>query len=561
MEDEQYLTEKHYLVCDKGVAPKQMKVTSQDFVTFSGDKAATELDTLKGNNFVCLGSVAFMAGAVAGIAVGICAMIPGPGWLVAAIIAAAILAAVAIGLIKCKAAASQRVWTNTSQKFAIQDHKTLTLSSIMVCPAEGGTITAKETVWEAWGSAALTNLGHVANFAFGFLAGRGAVGMVGGAAGATSAAGATGLRQTVTTFGREFGRQFANTARKELIEQFTFKGFKNASLFCKTMRGLGIGGAYYEQYNIWSSDKDVLEKLKDSGVSLVLGIFAAKGATLVCFPAGTKVHTPNGMQNIEDLYEDDLVLTYNETTKQQEYKPILTKHERFTQQMLSLELPTGEFVRVTPEHRFFCNDEWIEAGSLKAGDLLHLKGGDYTTVISVEVLPHYEKVYNFDIEDNENYYVTEDGILVHNGYNNAANNLDNDPPGTFRDSNGKLRNEDGTYAKDPNTKSKPKGEDDYSRSMAERRKALLRDADDPAADLTDDARKFIKENNGNKVPDNYEVSHEEPLYTRKTKEGKSEIDVADNMKTQPKDTHRARHKICGDQYHEFGPANKPKILK
>ena len=32
------------------------------------------------------------------------------------------------------------------------------------------------------------------------------------------------------------------------------------------------------------------------------------------------------------------------------------------------------------------------------------------------MLPHYEKVYNFDILDNENYYVTEDGILVHNGY-------------------------------------------------------------------------------------------------------------------------------------------------
>lgn len=97
--------------------------------------------------------------------------------------------------------------------------------------------------------------------------------------------------------------------------------------------------------------------------------------------------------------------------------------------------------------------------------------------------------------------------------------------------------------------------------MSERRKALLRDADDPAADLTDEARQYIKDNNGNKVPENYEVSPEEPLYTRKNNEGKSEIDVADNMKTQPKDTHRARHKICGDQYHEFGPANKPKILK
>ncbi|MGC5746570.1 polymorphic toxin-type HINT domain-containing protein [Chryseobacterium sp. NFX27] len=414
MADEQYLTEKHYVVCDKGVAPKKMKVTSHNFVTFSGDKAATELDTLKGNNFICLGKTAFIAGAVAGIAVGICAMIPGPGWLVAAIIAAAILAAVAIGALKCKAAAATRKWTNTAQKFSIEDHKALTLSSIMVCPAEGGTITPKETAWEAWGSAALTNLGHVANFAFGFLAGRGGTAMVTGAG--SAAMGAATLRQGVSTFARSFGQQFMNTARKELIEQFTFKGFKNASFFCKLMRGAGIGGAYYDQYSIWSSDKSALEKLQESGVSLILGIFAAKGATLVCFPAGTKVHTQNGLANIEDLFEGDFVLTFNEETKQQEYKPILQKHERFTLQMLSIELPTGEFVRVTPEHRFYCNDEWIEARDLQPGDLLHLKGGHYTTIISIETLPHYEKVYNFDIEGNENYYVTEDGILVHNGY-------------------------------------------------------------------------------------------------------------------------------------------------
>jgi hypothetical protein len=81
-------------------------------------------------------------------------------------------AAIAIGY-PGKAAAGSRVWTQTAEKFAIEGNKTLTLSSIMVCQAEGGTITPKETMWEAWGSAALTNLGHVANFAFGFLAGRG----------------------------------------------------------------------------------------------------------------------------------------------------------------------------------------------------------------------------------------------------------------------------------------------------------------------------------------------------------------------------------------------------
>lgn len=415
MEEEQYLTEKHYLVCDKGFAPKQMKVTSQDFVTFSGDKAATELDTMKGNNFICLGSVAFMAGAAVGIAMAVCAMIPGPGWLVAAVIAAIILAAVAVGVIKCKVAAAQRVWTKTSQKFSIQDHKTLTLSSVMVCPAEGGTITAKETIWEALGSAALANLGHALNFAFGFLVGRGMAAMAGEGAIAAAAAEGGGMA-AARAGGQAVLQSFGNAARKELIEQFTFKGFKNLPAACKWLRGLGIGGAYYDQYNIWSSDKEVLDKLKESGISLVLGIFAAHGATKSCFPAGTKVHTPDGLKNIEELKEGELVLTYNEITKQQEYKVILVRHERFTQQMLTIELPTGEFIRVTPEHRFFCNDEWIQAGNLKAGDLLHLKGGNYTTVISIEILPHYEKVYNFDIADNENYYVTEDGILVHNGY-------------------------------------------------------------------------------------------------------------------------------------------------
>lgn len=416
MAEEQYLTEKHYLVCDKGMAPKQMKVTSQNFTYMSGHLAATEKDTLKNNNFLCLGSVAFIAGAVAGV----CCCIPGPGWLVAAIIAAAIAAAIAIGYFKCKAAATQRVWTKQSPVVEIQGKKALTLSSIMICPAEGGTITPKETVWEAWGSAALTNLGHVANFAFGFLAGRGLGGMTMGATSAAGGMSALATRQGAATFGREFGKQFLNTARKELIEQFTFKGFTKASTFCKIMRGLGIGGAYYDQYNIWSSDQDTLDKLKESSVSLILSVFAAKGASLVCFPAGTKVHTPDGLLNIEDLFEGDRVLTFNELTKEQEYKPILKKHERFTLQMLSIELPTGEFVRVTPEHRFYCNEEWIEARELQPGDLLHLKGGHYTTVISVETLPHYEKVYNFDIEGNENYYVTEDGILVHNGYKPEA---------------------------------------------------------------------------------------------------------------------------------------------
>ncbi|WP_128331656.1 Hint domain-containing protein [Apibacter sp. HY039] len=421
-ENEQYLTEKHYLVCDKGMKPKKVKVTSHSTVKIGGHLAATSKDTQKSNTFMCVGKYAFLAGAAAGVAsmaapaiAAACACIPGPGWVVAAIIAVAIAAVLASGYFICKSAASQRKWTETLEVDMVKG-KALTLNSIMVCPKEGGTITPKETFWSAWGSAALTNLGHISQFAFGFLAGRGMASM---AMGATSAAGGVSslaTKQGATTFAKEFGKQFLNTARKELAEQFTFKGFKNAGNFCKIMRGLGVGGAYYDQYSIWSSDKSLGDKAKDSILGLVMSIFAAKGATTVCFPAGTLVHTENGLANIEELKVGDKVLTFNESTKKKEYKPILIIHQRYTMQMCGLELVGGEMLQVTPEHRFYSNGEWVEARELQPGDLLHNKDGDYVTILGIDNFPHYEKVYNFDVQDNENYYVTEEGILVHNGY-------------------------------------------------------------------------------------------------------------------------------------------------
>ena len=45
MEEEQYLTEKNYLVCSKGMAPKQMKVTSQNFTYMSGHLAHSSISS------------------------------------------------------------------------------------------------------------------------------------------------------------------------------------------------------------------------------------------------------------------------------------------------------------------------------------------------------------------------------------------------------------------------------------------------------------------------------------------------------------------------------------
>lgn len=452
---EQYLTEQHYLNCDKGMMPKKVSITSQHFVKFSGTKAATIADTQLKNNFVCLGSTMFAAGAVAGLA---CCFIPGPGWLMAAIIAAAMLLAAGAGYLICKSAAATRIWdpTSVAQKAKINGNQLLVLSSCMTCPSKGGVITASATIWEAWGKQTLTNLGHLGNFAFGFLAGRGAGGMVAQAGGAANGVITKEVLGNLAKQGwkessKKFLQIFGQTAKKELIEQFNpFGGWKGRKWYCNALRGFGLFGAYKQQWDIWSDDeKSVLEKIEASAVGLILDVFAAKGMTFLCFPAGTKVHTGWGLANIESLEEGVPVLTYNEITGEKEYKPVLKTTKRTTPRMCIVELSNKETLCVTPEHRFFTNGQWVAIGEMEIGDLLQTKENEYLAIENKTIISNLVDVYNIEVLDNENYYVTEEGILVHNGYKKVKESVE-DPPGTFRDKNGKLRNKDGTFAADPN---------------------------------------------------------------------------------------------------------------
>ena len=423
MANEQYLTEAHYLTCSKGAKPVRVSVDSQKSVKFSGSLAATSKDLQTKSNFICLGAVAFGAGAAVGVVATLsaCALIPGPGWVVAAIIAAIIIAALLLAGGKCACAAATRFWLpgTTSQRSKLNGAPLLILSSQMSCPAEGGCITAQATLWEAWGRQTLTNLGHIANFAFGFLVGRGASAMVveAGAAASVSAAGQTGS-QVAGTFIRSLGKNFLNTAKQNLVQQFT--GWKQGGLFCRFMKGFGLYGEVKAHYDIWTDDeKSTWEKVKESGMSLILDVFAAKGATLVCFPAGTKVHTQWGLADIEKLEVGVPVHTYNEVSNRLEYKKVKKVMRRMTRRMCALELSNGTTIEVTPEHRFFSNGEWTPIEELNVNDTLQLKDNSIVVIENKIIFPTFVEVYNLEIEDNENYYVTEEGVLVHNGYADA----------------------------------------------------------------------------------------------------------------------------------------------
>ena len=350
-----------------------------------------------------------------------CAFIPGPGWIVAAIIAAAVIAGLIIAGGKCAAAAATRYWDSStvSQRSKLNGAHLLTLSSQMICPAQGGVITAEPTFWSAWGTQALTNLGHVSNFAFGFLVGKGCANMAIGAG--SAAAGASTAGEAVTTFGKTFAKDFAMTAKDNFLQQFT--GWNQGGLFCRFMKGFGLYGQAKEHYDIWTDDeKSTWEKIKASGMSLILDVFAAKGATTVCFPAGTKVHTQWGLADIEKLEIGVPVLTYNEETGEQEYKKVKKVMRRMTHRMCAMELSNGTTLEVTLEHRFFSNGEWTPIEELNVNDTLQLKDNSIVVIENKIIFPTFVEVYNLEIEDNENYYVTEEGVLVHNGYKDKPKN-------------------------------------------------------------------------------------------------------------------------------------------
>ncbi|MDD5980133.1 MAG: Hint domain-containing protein [bacterium] len=140
-----------------------------------------------------------------------------------------------------------------------------------------------------------------------------------------------------------------------------------------------------------------------------------------CFLNGTKIHTKNGLKNIEDIKVGDYVLSYNEETKQTEYNRVYDTyiHTKNNEELYELTI-NGKILKVTAAHRFYVKEKgttefvWEEAKGLKVGDILLDSNNKEQKITNINHYIHFGTVYNFAVENNHNYYVTENGYLVHN---------------------------------------------------------------------------------------------------------------------------------------------------
>jgi hypothetical protein len=146
----------------------------------------------------------------------------------------------------------------------------------------------------------------------------------------------------------------------------------------------------------------------------------------------------------EDVRVGDEVLSYNQTTKQFEYKPVPWLYERYSEEVFEVSVAGEDApIGVSPEHPFYVrlhrardglggDDEppdegqWKKVEDLRPGDELLRADGTWAAVVGVRRREGGAKLYNFEVADNHNYFVGELGTLVHNKckYNRNNGTLD-----------------------------------------------------------------------------------------------------------------------------------------
>lgn len=150
-----------------------------------------------------------------------------------------------------------------------------------------------------------------------------------------------------------------------------------------------------------------------------------------CFIAGTKVLMGDGTEkNIEDIIEGDEVVSFNESTLQNEIKKVIGLKTPIHNDLVRYEFANQTSVISTFDHPFYVGDLELasfapfltnkryeigkEVRQIKVGDLVHLPTNGSKTAIKdiIELDSNDTQTYIITVEDNHNFYANN--ILVHN---------------------------------------------------------------------------------------------------------------------------------------------------
>lgn len=146
---------------------------------------------------------------------------------------------------------------------------------------------------------------------------------------------------------------------------------------------------------------------------------AARNSVVACFKKGVKVLTNYGYLDIDNIKVNDLVMSYNFDTNSNEYSKVIKtfEHKDINDDLYTI--TCGSIVIEATSMHPICvslNNTlgFINAKDLKIGNRLVDYEGNIHEITLITCESVTDTFYNIEVENNHNYYVTENNILVHN---------------------------------------------------------------------------------------------------------------------------------------------------
>lgn len=162
-------------------------------------------------------------------------------------------------------------------------------------------------------------------------------------------------------------------------------------------------------------------KLTDAGMDFVQ---TAIKKSCNCFTAETKIQTDEGEKPIEEVEVGDKVLAKSDETGEVAYKEVVGLFQKQADEIYYVHIG-NEIIEVTGERLFWLDGKgWTFIKDLKVGDLLVSSDGTKLEIDKIEKEPREARVYNFEVEDFNSYFVSNLGIWFHNcALQNVLNQL------------------------------------------------------------------------------------------------------------------------------------------
>ncbi len=132
-----------------------------------------------------------------------------------------------------------------------------------------------------------------------------------------------------------------------------------------------------------------------------------------CFVKNTLVKTKIGLKAIQDITTQDSVLSFEEANKKTTYNKVKVLFKKSVNKLQRI-IAGMDTIVCTGDHKFYSEGKWIKAAALVTGSVLQLSSSVSLPVTTNKAFDSTATVYNFEVENNHNYFVGKQSILVHN---------------------------------------------------------------------------------------------------------------------------------------------------